>query len=134
MNMCARFYLLILLSVSINCFSQLKQDAVIQKVSVREFDSLMDSLQDEIVVDLRTPDELKNGRIPGALAIDFFGPEFETSIHALDKQKVYLLYCAGGGRSAETAELMAKSGFKRIYNLEQGFNGWAKQKMPISRE
>ena len=126
--------LLILLSLSFNCFSQNRPVALIENVSVAEFDSLIHSLEDEIVVDLRTPDELKNGRIPGSRVIDFFGPDFEASIQALDKQRVYLLYCAGGGRSGETAELMAKSGFTRIYNLEQGFNGWVKQKMPVSKK
>ena len=126
------FYLLILLTINLNCFSQTQAPGVIANVSVMEFKHLMDSLQGEVVVDLRTPDELKQGKISGALVIDFFGAEFEPSLQALDKNKVYLLYCAAGGRSEETADLMARWGFKKIYNLHEGFNGWAKQKMPVS--
>ncbi len=105
----------------------------IRNVSVTEFKKAMDSLKDEVVVDLRTPDEIKGGKIDGALEIDFFGPDFEPAIKALDKNKVYLLYCASGGRSGETAELMNKMGFKNLYNMEGGFREWVKKKMPVSK-
>lgn len=110
-----------------------ERTAPITNVSVEEFKQLMDSLENEVVVDLRTPDELKQGKIAGAIVIDYFGPDFEPAIARLDKQKTYLLYCAGGGRSGDTAELMQKMGFKKLYNLEEGFNGWVKKKMSIAK-
>lgn len=93
----------------------------------------MDSLQGEVLIDLRTPDEIKNGKIAGAKEIDYFGADYEKAVQSLDKNKVYLLYCAGGGRSSETAEMMQKLGFNNIYNLESGFRDWAKKKMPIKK-
>lgn len=114
-------------------FSQSKSHAI-HNVSVVEFRKAMDSLRDEVVVDLRTPDEIKGGKIPGALEIDFFGAGFEPAIAALDKNKVYLLYCASGARSGETAELMDNMGFKNLYNLEGGFRAWAKMKMPVGKK
>lgn len=125
-------YLVLFLTLSLEALGQTDDARDITNVSVSEFKDLMDSLQGEVVVDLRTPDEIKQGRIAGAVVIDFFGADFEPSIQALDRKKVYLLYCASGGRSGETADLMAKWGFKKVYNLEQGFNGWAKQRMPVS--
>lgn len=113
-------------------FAQVNNN-MITNVSVVEFKGVMDSLKDEIVVDLRTPDELKQGKIPGATVIDYFGADFEPALQKLDKNKVYLLYCAGGGRSGDTAELMSKMGFKKVYNLESGFNAWVKQKMPVEK-
>lgn len=122
--------LLVLVNMGTVSFSQ---SAGIRNVSVPEFKKAMDSLQDEIVIDLRTADELKGGKIANALHIDFFGPDFEPAIARLDKSKTYLIYCASGGRSGETVELMNKMGFKNIYNLEAGFRGWVKEKMPVSR-
>ncbi len=113
-------------------FAQVNNE-MIKNVSVVEFKGVMDSLKDEVVVDLRTPEELKQGKIPGATVIDYFGADFEPALQKLDKKKVYLLYCAGGGRSGDTAELMSKMGFKKVYNLEPGFNGWVKQKMPVEK-
>jgi phage shock protein E len=123
------FCLICLFSVK-HAHSQ-EETAPITHVSVEEFKQLMDSLENEVVIDLRTPDELKQGKIAGAAVIDYFGADFEPAIARLDKQKIYLLYCAGGGRSGDTAELMQKMGFKKLYNLEEGFNGWVKKKMSI---
>lgn len=103
-------------------------------VSVSEFKALMDSLKGEVLIDLRTPEELRKGKIAGAVVINFFGDDFEPAIEALDPNKTYLLYCASGGRSGETAQLLEKKGFKKIYNLETGFNGWTREKMPVSRK
>ena len=111
--------------------AQNEQSAEIRRISIDEFKAITDSLQDEVIIDLRTPGELRSGKIPGAVVIDFFGPGFEPAIEALDKNKIYLLYCASGGRSGETAELMRDMGFRKIYNMEEGFNGWVKRKMPV---
>ena len=105
-----------------------------QDVSVQEFKKVMDSMQDEVIVDLRTPEETSKGKIPGAVEMDFYGSGFKPSIAALDRNKVYLIYCAGGGRSGETAELMKEMGFTKVYNLEDGYKGWVKERMPVTKE
>lgn len=127
--------LIICLTVVLGAIASHAQEgtAPIKNVSVEEFKKVMDSLENEVVIDLRTPDELKQGKIAGATVIDYFGADFEPAISGLDKNKTYLLYCAGGGRSSETAELMQKMGFKKLYNLEEGFNGWVKKKMRIDK-
>jgi rhodanese-related sulfurtransferase len=48
-------------------------------------------------------------------------------ISKLDKTKTYLIYCAGGGRSGECADLMKKEGFTHVVNLEKGFDDWKKK-------
>lgn len=129
-------FIFFLASLTVESFSQelTMPSPVTVDVSASEFKHLMDSLEGEIVVDLRTPEELRKGKIPGAIVIDFFGDDFEPSIKALHPEKTYLLYCASGGRSGETAQLLEKMGFRKIYNLESGFNGWTREKMPVSRK
>lgn len=109
------------------------QTTVVEDLSSAAFKSKMDSLSGEVLLDLRTPDELAKGVIPGAVNIDYFKKDFEAVIGKLDRNKTYLVYCAAGGRSTETAELMARLGFKRVYNLADGFTGWKKSKFPITR-
>lgn len=80
------------------------------------------------VIDLRTDDEIKSrGMIKGAKQINFLATDAEAQIGKLDKKKSYLLYCAGGGRSSDAAELMKTKGFKEIVNLEKGFDDWKKK-------
>ena len=84
------------------------------------------------LIDLRTDDELKNkGFIKGAAQIDFLSKDAEGVIAKLDKKKTYLVYCAGGGRSGDCAELMQKMGFSHVVNLEKGFDDWKKKGFEI---
>lgn len=96
----------------------------ITNVNAEEFKKQIDSKK-AILIDLRTTDKIKSkGKIPGEQQIDFLAKDSEKQIEKLDKSKTYLIYCAGGGRSGDCAELMQKSGFKNVVNLEKGFGDW----------
>ena len=41
------------------------------------------------------------------------------------------MYCAGGGRSADAAEILVKKGFKNVVNLTGGFSAWKKANLEI---
>jgi rhodanese-related sulfurtransferase len=111
---------LIILSVSV--FGQNK----VENVDAATFKKYIDDKKG-VLIDLRTDDELKNkGMIKGAQQIDFLAKDAEEKISKLDKKKTYLIYCAGGGRSGDCAELMEKQGFSHIVNLEKGIEGWKK--------
>jgi phage shock protein E len=110
------------------------QEGVYKDLSVKEFQKAIADNPNAVVLDLRTPDEVKAGKIKGAIQIDYFKKDFESHIASLDKSKTYLIYCAAGGRSEETKELMQKNHFKTVYNLPEGFNGWKKAGMPVVKE
>src|SRR5690606_7732684 len=81
-----------------------------------------------VLIDLRTDEEIdRKGLIKGAVQIDYFSKNAEAEIAKLDRNKTYLIYCAGGGRSGECAELMTKLGFTKIINLEKGYDDWKKK-------
>lgn len=99
----------------------------IENVDAATFKKLIDEKK-AYLIDLRTNDELKNkGFIKGAVQIDYFSKDAEIVISKLDKTKTYLIYCAGGGRSGECAELMKSFGFVHVINLEKGFDDWKKK-------
>lgn len=99
----------------------------VSNVSAEDFKKQIEAKK-AILIDLRTPDEIaKKGKIKGAQEIDFLSKNAETQINKLDKKKTYLIYCAGGGRSGECAELMQKKGFTKVVNLEKGFDDWKKK-------
>jgi phage shock protein E len=103
----------------------------VSNVNAQEFKNQIDEKK-SILIDLRTPDEIsKKGKIKGAVEIDYFAKYAEEMIDKLDKKKTYLIYCAGGGRSGECAELMQKKGFVKVVNLEKGFDDWKKKGFEI---
>lgn len=102
-------------------------------VTAQEFKKLIEEKK-FVLIDLRTDDEIKiKGKIKGATQINFLDKTAEEQINKLDKQKGYLIYCAGGGRSADCADLMEQQGFKTIINLEKGFSDWQKNGFEIEK-
>lgn len=100
------------------------QDGTINKVlSAQEF---KDKLGDENIqlVDVRTPGEYSAGKIGEASNMDFYADDFKTKLETLDKSKPVMVYCASGGRSGKTAGMMKSMGFKEVYDLSGGYNGW----------
>lgn len=51
-----------------------------------------ESIQELIVVDVRTPEEHAEGYIEGSALIDFRSDTWQATIQALDKSKAYILY------------------------------------------
>lgn len=118
-----KIFVILTLFISSISFSQTK----IEHVDAATFKKFIDDKK-SFLIDLRTDDELKNkGFIKGALQIDYFKKDAESVISKLDKKKTYLIYCAGGGRSGECAELMQKQGFTHVVDLEKGFDDWKKK-------
>ena len=93
------------------------------------------SIKGAVLVDLRTNEEItRKGKIKNSKQIDFLAKDSETQIAALDKKKTYLIYCAGGGRSGDCAELMKKMGFKSVINLEKGFDDWMRKGFEVEKQ
>ena len=94
------------------------------RVSQTEFKKLMKDPSAQIV-DVRTSKEVAEGKIAGSMNIDYFSASFiATAQKKLDKNKPVLVYCAAGGRSASAAKDLKKAGFKKVYDLEGGYDAW----------
>lgn len=124
-----KILVLILLSFGFGVTAQTTKN-----VDAETFKKLIDEKK-SILIDLRTNDEINSkGMIKGAKQIDFLAKDAEAVIGKLDKKKTYLIYCAGGGRSGDCAELMQKMGFKEIVNLEKGFDDWKRKGFEIEKK
>ena len=86
---------------------------------------------DALLIDLRTPDEFKQGHIEGAANINWSGGTLLSDVSGIDKTKPVLLYCAGGKQSDEAMEVLKKAGFTDIHNLKGGFHAWEADKQPV---
>ncbi|MEZ4957126.1 MAG: rhodanese-like domain-containing protein [Saprospiraceae bacterium] len=98
-----------------------------QDLSVATFKAKM-SEPGVVLMDVRTPEETAEGKIEGAMELDFRSPDFAEKLDELDKEKTYLIYCRSGNRSGQTCDMMAKKGFKNLYNLDGGFMAWSSEK------
>lgn len=88
---------------------------------------------DFIIIDVRTQEEYNSGYIEGAINIDFYSKDFRTELDALDRDKVYLIYCHTARRSSGARDMMAELGFKEVYNMSGGIVAWETQGLPVVR-
>ena len=111
-----------LLFIVFNSACQKKENGI----TLISADSLKKMLNNEhgILLDVRTPQEFAEGHLPGAINIDYKNEGFSAALDKLDKTKQYEVYCRSGHRSGESAVMMTKKGFKKVYDLEGGILKW----------
>lgn len=92
-------------------------------ISAAQFAELKEK-ENHVVIDVRSPQELAEGSIPGHMMINIFDPEFRVKISKLDRDMTYLVYCRSGGRSGQACAIMNQLGFLSVYNLAGGIGAW----------
>lgn len=92
-------------------------------VSVDDAIELME-MEDLSIIDVRRPEEVAEGMISKATHLDFYSDGFREKLEQLDREGTYLVYCFKGGRSGKTLQLMDTLGFKKVYDLEGGYERW----------
>ena len=60
-------------------------------------------------------------------------PQDFPEINKLDKNKTYLIYCRSGNRSRGALSVMVELGFRAVYHLSVGINGWVEEGFPITK-
>ncbi len=84
-----------------------------------------------IVIDVRTAGEFSSGHIVGAINIDYESPQFTAEVGQLDKDKIYLVYCATEIVARRPIQIMISQGFKNIQNIEDGITAWIQDGYPV---
>jgi len=84
-----------------------------------------------VVLDIRTPEEFRDGHLPGARNLDFFAPDFRQQLEALARKGVpILLYCRSGNRSGQAMRLLRQWGRDDVLHLADGFRSWRAAGLP----
>lgn len=106
--------------------------AAIKRVNAEQAQKLL-AASNMVVLDLRTPGEFKAGCLSGATNLNFYAPDFEKQLAALDKNQAYLVHCASGNRSSQALPIFKKLKFQSIYHLDGGLKGWEKAGLPVKK-
>ena len=109
-------------------FHQLCSEAKkeIQEIGPEDLNRMRNAREDFVLVDIREPNEVAQGTIPGAVPIPRGVLERDIDQVTTDKDKKIVVYCAGGSRSALSAASLKKMGFKNVISLAGGYGGWKK--------
>lgn len=98
--------------------------ATLETVSPNVAATVIADESDEIILDIRTPQEYNQGIIEGAINIDFYSPTFSDDLDALDKTVHYVVYCRSGNRSGQAMSTFKDLGFTNITEIDGGIENW----------
>ena len=99
-------------------------------ITPRELRDLLDSGRQVALIDVREPVEWDINRIQGAQLVPKSSIERGDGLERLPQDRVVVLYCKTGVRSAETLVAVRKAGFADALHLQGGIAAWARQFEP----
>ena len=86
----------------------------------------------EVILDIRTPEEYNEGIIEGAINIDFYADDFAVQLDALDKDAHYVVYCRSGNRSGQANSTFEELGFTNVTEIDGGIANWYNEGLPVA--
>ncbi|WP_338472947.1 rhodanese-like domain-containing protein [Niallia sp. XMNu-256] len=92
-----------------------------REVTAKEVETWLNEGKTLNLIDVREVDEVKAGKIPGAINIPLGLVEFR--MHELDQSKEYIMVCRSGARSSRATQFLESYGFK-VINMAGGILVW----------
>ena len=87
-----------------------------------------------VVIDVRDPDEFRDGHLEGAANISRGFLEFRIGTAVTDPATTIVLYCQTGLRSVLAAKALRELGYANVINLQGGYQKWAQSGLPVVRD
>ena len=103
----------------------------VETVAPTEAADVIAAETDEVVLDIRTPEEYNEGIIEGAVNIDFYADDFAVQLDSLDKDAHYVVYCRSGNRSGQANSTFEELGFTNVTEIDGGIANWYNEGLPV---
>ena len=89
--------------------------------------------QADVLIDVREPDEYRQGHLPGAVNMPRGLLEFQLSAQPQLQARdlAIVLYCKTSGRAALAALAMQEMGYTRVRSIAGGFDAWVAAGKPV---
>ncbi|MEJ2162598.1 MAG: rhodanese-like domain-containing protein [Robiginitalea sp.] len=96
-----------------------------REMPITEF-STSELREEDLLVDVRTLSEFKEGHLDGAVNIDWMSWDFIQKWDTIDKDRKVYVYCKKGGRSAAAARVLDSLGYS-VVDLTGGWDAYLQQ-------
>lgn len=124
-----KLIIFLLFSSILNEFS-IAQEPIYKNLTCAESYELIQEYKDDtnfVIIDLRPKIMYNAKHIANSVCAECISDNIDDYLKSLDKEKIYLIYCSIGKRSATAFEKMKELDFNMIYHLYQGLKEWNKQ-------
>jgi len=99
----------------------------IRQISATDLKALIDSGEQFLLVDVRTPGERDLARIEGSRLLD---QAYHDELIAMDRETPLVFQCHHGIRSQAAAQYFRDKGFTNLSNLRGGIDEWSTEVDP----
>jgi molybdopterin/thiamine biosynthesis adenylyltransferase len=106
----------------------------VPEVSVEEVRGQLATATPPVVIDVRDPDEYREGFIDGALNISRGFLEFKVQDAFPDPETPIVLYCLSGLRSLLAAKALHDLGYRQVASMAGGIRRWRELRLPLVKE
>lgn len=118
--------------LNLNCNTESKKtESQTGKVFVVSPAEFKEKSQNQTIVDIRTPQEYRQGHLKNAVNINLYDRAFSEEVNKLDKSKPIFIYCRSGNRTSSASKKMVNLGFEQVYDLKGGISNWVRSKNEI---
>ena len=94
-----------------------------RQLTAEQAKARMDSGDEVIILDVRTPEEYAQGHIPGAVLLPVSNITSDALELLPDKSAEILVYCRSGNRSRQAANALVDMGYTAVYDFG-GIGSW----------
>lgn len=107
---------------------------VIPEQGPAEVERRLKSAEPPVILDVRDPDEYRDGHIEEATNISRGFLEFRIASVATEPTTPVVLYCQTGLRSMLAAKALHDLGYQNVVNLQGGYQKWAQSGLPVVKD
>jgi rhodanese-related sulfurtransferase len=99
-------------------------------LSALELSEKLKNGQHPLVLDVRQPEEYREGHIVGAKLVPL--GELRQRMAELPKDKEIVCVCASGSRSQSATKMLFEAGYN-VINMNGGMSTWQRAKLPVKK-
>lgn len=101
----------------------------IEYISTEEVYEIINSDEDHMILDVRTPDEFNEGHLEDAVLIPV--DELEGRLDELPTDRPIIVHCKSGVRSNTAAIILIDNGFTMVFDMGGGILDWIDKGYPV---
>ncbi len=101
--------------------NKIKKYRTKEDINIRELKEILKNNKDTILIDVRSPQEYKEGHLSEAVLLPLYEIPIKANQILKDKNNLIIAYCSCGIRSKKAIKILKKMGYKNLYNLQDGY-------------
>lgn len=106
----------------VNIAGFVAENMLSKRINFFYWDEVTSIDEEDIILDVRNPEEFKAGSIAGAINIPV--DELRRRMNELSRNKTIYIYCQIGLRGYLASRILLQNGFEKVFNLSGGYRLW----------